>query len=186
MLAGQADSDNLCMGGLRARLRLFILTGNVPADAFRRLRRRERGSRRAAGSRRNHGARPTVRRRAASIVQFSPQGTIKRVRQVVAQFAEPMVPRSSGRAASGFSPAPSLIAPQRRWTPPARASCRPRRMRSSRSIPTSRAAHSGAARGVILWPPRPGKHRLELRDASGRALDAISFQVRGDVSELQD
>ncbi len=44
----------------------------------------------------------------------------------------------------------------------------------------------GPAQSAALWPPRRGTHRLVLRDASGRALDAISFQVRGETSELQN
>lgn len=29
------------------------------------------------------------------------------------------------------------------------------------------------------WPPWPGRHRLELRDARGRLLDRLQFEVRG-------
>jgi penicillin-binding protein 1C len=29
------------------------------------------------------------------------------------------------------------------------------------------------------WPPWPGRHRLQLRDARGRVLDEVPFEVRG-------
>ena len=29
------------------------------------------------------------------------------------------------------------------------------------------------------WRPWPGHHRLELRDARGRAIDEVAFEVRG-------
>jgi len=37
----------------------------------------------------------------------------------------------------------------------------------------------GAATQLILWPPTPGPHLLSLTDRSGRALDQVSFKVRG-------
>ncbi|MFO1378717.1 MAG: transglycosylase domain-containing protein, partial [Steroidobacteraceae bacterium] len=36
----------------------------------------------------------------------------------------------------------------------------------------------GEARATVLWPPRPGPHRLALVDASGRAVDQVLFTVR--------
>jgi penicillin-binding protein 1C len=33
--------------------------------------------------------------------------------------------------------------------------------------------------GLTAWIPRPGRHRLTLLDADGRALDAVSVEVRG-------
>ena len=36
------------------------------------------------------------------------------------------------------------------------------------------------ARGAThAWPPWPGRHRLQLRDARGRVLDEVPFEVRG-------
>ena len=34
-------------------------------------------------------------------------------------------------------------------------------------------------RPVHAWPPWPGRHQLQLEDASGRVLDAVRFEVRG-------
>ncbi|MCC6202927.1 MAG: penicillin-binding protein 1C [Gammaproteobacteria bacterium] len=36
----------------------------------------------------------------------------------------------------------------------------------------------GTAHGPLLWPPRPGAHRLLLRDATGQAVDQVLFTVR--------
>jgi penicillin-binding protein 1C len=36
-----------------------------------------------------------------------------------------------------------------------------------------------AGAGAVLWPPAPGRHRLGLFDAAGRALDTVEFEVRG-------
>jgi len=36
----------------------------------------------------------------------------------------------------------------------------------------------GDAAAPLLWPPRPGLHRLELRNAAGDTVDAIQFRVR--------
>jgi penicillin-binding protein 1C len=38
---------------------------------------------------------------------------------------------------------------------------------------------AGAADGVALWAPAPGRHRLALLDAGGREVDAVRFEVRG-------
>jgi penicillin-binding protein 1C len=35
--------------------------------------------------------------------------------------------------------------------------------------------------GIVLWSPRAGRHRLQLVDPSSRVLDAVEFEVRGDV-----
>jgi penicillin-binding protein 1C len=37
----------------------------------------------------------------------------------------------------------------------------------------------GPARSSASWLPRPGRHRLELRDRAGRTADGVSFAVRG-------
>ena len=37
----------------------------------------------------------------------------------------------------------------------------------------------GAAERLLLWEPRPGRHRLELADTGGRVLDRVAFEVRG-------
>ncbi len=37
----------------------------------------------------------------------------------------------------------------------------------------------GRAAEPLRWAPTPGRHRLELRDARGAALDAVTVQVRG-------
>jgi penicillin-binding protein 1C len=39
-------------------------------------------------------------------------------------------------------------------------------------------------RGRALWTPRPGRHRLALEDAQGRALAQVAFEVRGDPAAL--
>jgi penicillin-binding protein 1C len=36
----------------------------------------------------------------------------------------------------------------------------------------------GDAAAPVLWPPRPGVHRLQLRDAAGSEVDAVTFRVR--------
>ena len=36
-----------------------------------------------------------------------------------------------------------------------------------------------AGAGSVLWSPSPGRHRLGLFDAGGRALDSVEFEVRG-------
>jgi len=36
----------------------------------------------------------------------------------------------------------------------------------------------GPADRLRLWAPRPGRHRLELVDAAGRAVDGVRFEVR--------
>lgn len=36
----------------------------------------------------------------------------------------------------------------------------------------------GDAAAPVLWPPRPGVHRLRLRDAAGSEVDAVTFRVR--------
>jgi penicillin-binding protein 1C len=41
----------------------------------------------------------------------------------------------------------------------------------------------GAATGIVLWALEPGRHRLELRSAGGRTLDAVAFEVRGATSQ---
>ncbi len=48
---------------------------------------------------------------------------------------------------------------------------------ASRWVLDSRDLGSGA--NMVLWPPVHGSHTLALVDRSGRALDRISFQVRG-------
>jgi len=48
---------------------------------------------------------------------------------------------------------------------------------ASRWVLDSRDLGSGA--NMVLWPPVHGLHTLALVDRSGRALDRISFQVRG-------
>jgi penicillin-binding protein 1C len=37
----------------------------------------------------------------------------------------------------------------------------------------------GRAGGPLLWPPRPGRHVLALRDARARVRDTVTFEVRG-------
>ncbi len=37
---------------------------------------------------------------------------------------------------------------------------------------------AGAAGAIVLWPLDRGKHRLELVDAAGEAIDAVGFEVR--------
>jgi len=37
----------------------------------------------------------------------------------------------------------------------------------------------GAAAALIPWPPRKGRHVLTLRDHSGKELDSVTFEVRG-------
>lgn len=37
----------------------------------------------------------------------------------------------------------------------------------------------GDAARLLLWEPRPGRHRLELADAGGEVLDRVAFEVRG-------
>jgi Penicillin-Binding Protein C-terminus Family len=37
----------------------------------------------------------------------------------------------------------------------------------------------GPAADLVLWPPAPGAHTLALMDRAGRALDRVSFKVRG-------
>lgn len=37
----------------------------------------------------------------------------------------------------------------------------------------------GDAGAPLLWPPRAGVHRLQLRDTAGRTIDAVTFRVRG-------
>ncbi|MBU6281629.1 penicillin-binding protein 1C [bacterium] len=37
----------------------------------------------------------------------------------------------------------------------------------------------GEAERLLLWEPRPGRHRLELADPGGRVLDRVAFEVRG-------
>ncbi|MFM7141870.1 MAG: penicillin-binding protein 1C, partial [Alphaproteobacteria bacterium] len=37
----------------------------------------------------------------------------------------------------------------------------------------------GSAERLLLWQPRPGRHRLELADAGGEVLDRVAFEVRG-------
>ncbi|HEY4804346.1 MAG TPA: penicillin-binding protein 1C [Paraburkholderia sp.] len=44
-------------------------------------------------------------------------------------------------------------------------------------------ALGGAAR--VAWLPWPGKHTLELVDASGQVTDTVRFEVRGAVAKLQ-
>ncbi|HZY60382.1 MAG TPA: hypothetical protein VFE56_11500, partial [Candidatus Binataceae bacterium] len=39
----------------------------------------------------------------------------------------------------------------------------------------------GPAAALVLWPPAPGVHTLALVDRSGRALDRVSFKVRGET-----
>ncbi|HKD68447.1 MAG TPA: penicillin-binding protein 1C [Candidatus Binataceae bacterium] len=41
------------------------------------------------------------------------------------------------------------------------------------------ARDMGSAAELVLWPPTPGVHVLALTDRSGRALDQVSFKVRG-------
>jgi penicillin-binding protein 1C len=40
----------------------------------------------------------------------------------------------------------------------------------------------GPARLVLLWTPLKGKHTLSLLDANGRALDTVTFEVRGNLA----
>lgn len=40
-------------------------------------------------------------------------------------------------------------------------------------------ASIGGAEAVVLWEPRPGRHRLELADRGGAVLDRVAFEVRG-------
>jgi len=37
----------------------------------------------------------------------------------------------------------------------------------------------GSAGSILIWQPKPGNHRLLLRDSQDRILDAIEFHVRG-------
>ena len=37
--------------------------------------------------------------------------------------------------------------------------------------------------GQVRWAPTPGLHRIELRDAVGRAIDAVDIAVRSEVAE---
>jgi penicillin-binding protein 1C len=38
----------------------------------------------------------------------------------------------------------------------------------------------GRASDFFAWEPKPGRHRLELADASGASLDRAEFTVRGE------
>src|SRR5262249_48944808 len=39
----------------------------------------------------------------------------------------------------------------------------------------------GPAAALVVWPPPPGVNALALVDRSGRALDRVSFKVRGEA-----
>ena len=44
----------------------------------------------------------------------------------------------------------------------------------------------GLAGQVTAWLPRPGIHRLALVDAANRALDSVTFEVRGSLDPVPD
>jgi hypothetical protein len=145
---------------------------------------------------------------AARVESFSPQGTIKNVRQVTARFSEPMTTFGDPRNESPFD----ITCPEKgsgRW-----ADVKNWVFDFDRDLPagvacsyTLRAGLKALAGGAVAgertfsfttggpaiisarpgdggrrWVPLPGRYNIALIDKSGTTHDSVSFVVRGDAS----
>jgi hypothetical protein len=115
---------------------------------------------------------------------FSPQGTVKTVRQVTARFSEQMVPFGDPR---GLIEPFEIACPEKgtsRWGDgknrvfdfdkdlPAGIRCE---FRSKPGLKTL----SGKEVAAIPWTPEAGKYSLAIADGDENILDYVCFEVRG-------
>ena len=92
---------------------------------------------------------------------------------------KPMAADQAGGPARIVAPAPGSVLALDPDIPPAHQRLQ---LRAAGTAPGLRWYIDGrpVGRGAQqAWPPWPGRHRLELRDARGRLLDRLQFEVRG-------